>query len=299
MTGLKPDTYAVTVTNPGYVGYNGNATVSDTATVTASGTARPTTSPEVLGQAGSVAATFSTAAYTTDTGTTVGAIGGQYATNLGWYGSGGTASMSASKFSSGSSTWANAFTATSLFPFYFSGPPGNYTGNYRLWDGSCVQEQPPTGYDATTVQPGVNSSMTVQEPALNLAVSYNNGLTTTRVTPADVKVAFASTSGTACGETIVEPIRGMPGNPTLAATSTNGVLAYPGVPYASNASTGATASASGQTGTLTACVDYNVGGATGFRKTTAAVPLPLSLTAPNAMAITVTKTGAPSVSGTC
>ncbi len=34
MTGLKPDTYNVTVTDPGYVDYNGNSTLNDTATVT-------------------------------------------------------------------------------------------------------------------------------------------------------------------------------------------------------------------------------------------------------------------------
>ena len=93
----------------------------------------------------------------------------------------------------------------------------------------------------------------------------------------------------------VEPSRSGP----TGATSTNGVLAYPGIPYASNVTTGATASASAQTGTLSACVDYNVGGVTGYRRNTVAIPLPLSMTAPNPLSITITKTGSPSASGTC
>ena len=293
MTGLKPDTYNITVTSPGYVAYNGNSTLSDTATVTASGTARPTNSPEVMGQAGSVATTFSTIAYPTDTSTTPTTIAGQYATNLSDFGSGGTVSMSAYETSSASATWATGFTTPTLFPFYFSGPPGNYTNNYGVWAGGCLQERPPTGYDTTTVNPGVNSSMTAQEPGLILTVSYNSGGSTTRVLPADAKVYFASTSGTTCTDTWTEPIR-----PT-GATSTNGVLAYPGIPYASNLTTGATASASAQTGTLSACVDYNVGGGTGYRRNTVAIPMPVSMTAPNPLSITITKTGSPSASGTC
>ena len=54
-------------------------------------------------------------------------------------------------------TWATGFTTPSLFPFYFSGPPANYTNNYGVWAGGCLQERPPTGYDTTTVNPGVNS----------------------------------------------------------------------------------------------------------------------------------------------
>lgn len=293
LTGLKPDTYNVTVTGPGYVDYNGNSTLSDTATVTISGTARPTNTTEVMGQSGSVAATFSTVAYPTDTSSTPTTIGGQYATNLSDFGSGGTVSMSAYETSSASATWAAGFTTPSLFPFYFSGPPANYTNNYGVWAGGCLQERPPTGYDTTTVNPGVNSSMTTQEPGLILTASYNNGVSTTRILPANAKIYFASSSGTTCNETWTEPIR------STGATSTNGVLAYPGIPYASNVTTGATASASAQTGTLSACVDYNVGGGTGYRRNTVAIPMPLSMTAPNPLSITITKTGSPSASGTC
>ena len=42
-----------------------------------------------------------------------------------------------------------------------------------------------------------------------------------------------------------------------AATASTGVLANPGVPFASTATSGSTASASGKTGTLTICADYN------------------------------------------
>jgi prepilin-type N-terminal cleavage/methylation domain-containing protein len=288
MTGLKPDTYNVTVTNPGYVDYNGNSTLRDTATVTASGTARPTNSPDVMGQAATVAATFSTVAYPTDTSSTPATITGQYATNLSDFGSGATVSMSAYETSSASATWATGFTTPNLFPFYFSGPPGNYTNNYGVWPGGCLQERPPTGYDTASVNPGVNSSMTAQEPGLILTVLYNNGTSTARVLPSRAKVYFTSSSGTGCTDTWTEPIR------ATGATSTNGVLAYPGIPYAANTTTGASASASAQTGTLSACVEYTTGGTT--YKNTGAVPLPLSMTAPNPMSITINKS---SGAGTC
>jgi hypothetical protein len=290
MTGLSPDTYTVAVTDPGYVDYNGNTTLSDSATVTASGTARPTTSPEVIGQAGTVTANFSTQAYSSDTSTTVTTVASQYATNLSYYGAGGAATMSSYDTASNSSTWASSFTASNLFPFYFSGPPASYTGNYRMWAGACFQEAPPTTYDSTTVSPGSVSSMTVQEPSLILTAYYNNGTSTSRIAPADAKVYFTSSTGTSCSDTWTEPIR------ASAASSNNGVLAYPGIPYAASTTSGSAASASGQTGSLSACVDYNTGGTTGWRRTTGTISLPLSMTAPNTLSLTVTKTG---TSGTC
>ena len=291
MTGLNPDTYTVTVAAPGSVDYDGNATHTDSATVTASGTARPATSPEVMGRAGSVAANFSTAVYTSDTSTVVAPTNPtatpQYATNLSYFGAGGAVTMSAFKSVSGSATWASSFTASNLFPFYFAGPPANYTGNYHLWAGGCLAEEPPAGVDATTVQPGVGSSMTVQEPGLILTASYNNGLSTTRIAPSHAHVYFASTTGSpSCSETWSEPIR------ATAATSNNGVLAYPGVPYAYNGTNSASISASGLKGTLSACVDTFVNG-TGWRSATGTIPAttPLSFTAPNSLSLTITKTG--------
>jgi hypothetical protein len=290
MTGLTPDTYSVAVTDSGYVDYDGNTTHTDSATVTASGTARPTTSPEVIGQAGSVTATFSTPAYPTDTSTTATTVTGQYATNLSYYGAGGATTMSTYHSAASSAGWASTFTASNLFPFYFSGPPANYTGNYRMWAGACFQEAPPTTYDSTTVQPGVGSSLTVQQPSLILTAYYNNGTTTSRIAPGDAKVYFTSSSGTSCSDTWTEPIR------AAAATSTNGVLAYPAIPYAASTTSGSSASASGQTGSLSSCVDYYTGSTYGWRKATGSIALPLSMTAPNTLSLTISKTG---TSGQC
>ncbi len=279
-TGLTADTYNLSLTDTGYVTYNGASPLTDSATVTDSGTATPTNAPEVLGQAGSMSATFWTNAYTS--GTTVGPLSGQVAADADTYGSGGTASMSTydtMTAASGNTT----FTASNLFPFYFSGPPGSYTGNYRVWAGSCLQEEPPTAYDSATVLPGGAATPTVQEPALNLDVLYNNGTTTSRVAPGHVKVFFASGSGTACSDTWNEAIS------ATAATSTNGALASPGVPYASSTTSGSTASASGQTGTLSVCADYNTTGAT-YHKTTVQLPSGMSFSAPTAQSVTVYKT---------
>jgi Tfp pilus assembly protein PilV len=300
LTGLTADTYNLSITDTGYVDENGNTTLTDTATVTDSGTARPTNTTEVMGPAGTVTANFSTVAYTTDTGTTPGTLSSasspaapQYADDLSWYGQGGTQQMSTDSTVAGASTGSATLTASNLFPFYFAGPPGNYTNNYHVWAGNCLQEEPPSGYDTATVLPSSSQTMTVQEPGLLLYVSYNNGTTTTRISPAHVKLYFASSTGTTCSDTWTEQIR------STAATSTNGVLAYPGVPYATTTTTGSTASASGLKGTLSTCVDYNVGGSTGYRSTTANIASGLSMTAPNTMSLTITKTGSPSASGTC
>jgi hypothetical protein len=100
-----------------------------------------------------------------------------------------------------------------------------------------------------TVNPGSSQSMAVQEPALDVFVTYGG----TRVVPAHVKISFGSTSGTSCAESWYATVA------ANAATSTDGALAYPGQPFASSATSGTTASASGQTGQLTVCADYKSG----------------------------------------
>ncbi len=274
-TGLAADTYNLALSDTGYVTYNGASSLTDSATVTDSGTATPTSAPEVLGQAGSMSATF----WTNETS---GPVSGQVVTDADTYGAGGTASMATfDTMTAGSGN--TTFTASNLFPFYFSGPPGSYTSNYRVWAGKCLQEEPPSAYDTATVLPGGAATPTVQEPALNLLVSYNNGTTTSRVAPNDVKILFSSSSGTACSDTWVEAI-----SPT-AATSATGALASPGVPYASSSTTGATASASGQTGTLSACADVKISGST-YHSTTVQLPSGMSFSSPTTQALTVYKT---------
>ncbi|HLJ04030.1 MAG TPA: carboxypeptidase-like regulatory domain-containing protein [Solirubrobacteraceae bacterium] len=284
-TGLNPDTYTVTVAATGWVDENGNNPLSDTASVTGSGTTRPTNNPEVIGLAGTVNAAFSTGAYPNDTSTTATTVTGEAATDLSWYGAGGSQSMTASKsVTSGSTTGSTALTASSLFPFGFSGTPWTYTNNYRLWAGRCLQEEPPTGYNTATVSPGSTSALTVQEPALDVNVYYNG----TRIAPAHSKVIFSSGTGTTCTDTWTEGIR------AAAATSTNGVLANPGVPFASTATSGSTASASGQTGTLSVCADYTTGGST--RKATTSGVTATNFAAPTVVNVNITST---STSGLC
>jgi hypothetical protein len=73
-----------------------------------------------------------------------------------------------------------------------------------------------------------------------------------------------------------------------------GWLANPGQPFAT---TGAPASASGQTGTLSVCADYYTGGTFGYRNVAAANVTNTSFTALNAVpTITIANT---SSSGLC
>ncbi len=94
--------------------------------------------------------------------------------------------------------------------------------------------------------------MSVTAPVLDVNVTYkaSNG-TVSPVVPTDVKLLFASTSGTSCNDTWVPPVS------TIAGTGANHYL-Y-GAPFASSATTGSTASSSGQTGTVQVCADYKVG----------------------------------------
>lgn len=281
-TGLASDTYSVSFNSTGYVDKDGNSPLTDTATVSDSGTARPTNNIEYMGQAGTISAYFSTQAYTSSSSTTVGTVSNQVSPNVSYYGAGATQSMSSMPTVSNSSG-ATSYTLTNLYPFYFSGSSNNYTSNYHVWNGACRQEEPPSAYDTANVSPGSSQTLIVQEPALNLTFNWSGS----RATPAHVSIKFASTSGTSCTDTWHETIA------SGASTSTNGVLAYPGVPYASTATTGSTASASGQTGTLTVCADYKSGTTSYYGSIT---PTVQDYTAPTAASISLSSS---SSKGTC
>jgi trimeric autotransporter adhesin len=269
---LTAGSFAINFTDTGYVDPNGNTPVTSSATVTSTGTALPSSNPIVMGQAGTVNAGFSTV---TSSGTT----GSQTAPSLSWYGSGSASSMT-NPGTTTSSSPASSLTASNMFPFYYVSS-SSYTGNYQLWSGQCLQERPPTGINMTSVLPGSSSSMTVQEPALDVLTTWGG----TRVAPAHVKITFASTTGTPCTESWYPTVA------ANAATSATGSLAYPGQPFASNATSGSTASASLQTGQLTVCADYK-SGSTYYRNTANTYNTSYTGQTPVTVAITNTSTKA-------
>ncbi|MGH2886072.1 MAG: hypothetical protein ACRDPA_25815, partial [Solirubrobacteraceae bacterium] len=207
-----------------------------------------------------------------------------YASGLSWFSSGGAgipmaAYRSASPTTTpvASSIWTTNVAntpGTGLFPFVSSQNPVTYTNNYSVWAGTCRSEQPPQGYDAFTVAPG--SSVTtpaVQVPTLLLTVKKSNGSITT---PTDVKVSF--TGSDSCNDAWA-----LTPSPDGTQVGTTGTYYY-GVPFATSATTGSTASASGLTGSLTVCADLK-SGTNYFKQTsstfassfTAATPVTVSL----------------------
>jgi Tfp pilus assembly protein PilV len=268
LAALATGSYAVTLTDSGYVDVNGNPSpLSTSATVTSTGTATPSIgNPVKLGQAGSISAPFqATVGGVTYTGE---------ADTLSWFGSGTSDTMAVAKSSTPLSAPATQISAGNLFPFMFTGP--SYAGNYQVWPGRCVQQRPPTATDKFTVAPGSNvTTPAVQEPALNVAtVNYFNGFTTSAVKPAHVKLTYQSTSGTSCTYSWFPTVT------TATAEPTTGWLANPGQPFAT---TGSPASASGQTGTLSVCADYYTGSTFGYRNATATNITNTSFTALNAV----------------
>lgn len=252
--GLTQGDYTLALTDAGYVNDDDvaanpldvSATVTSTATATPSGG-----NPIRLGLAGTFNANF------TANG---GALTGQQADSVSWFGTGSADSMSIYKtqgLSCGSIGCAPNGTAGStvpssgtitLYPFAYLGPPVTYAGNYHVWAGPCRQEEPPAGStDSFSVSPGSNQTLAVQEPALSFATTYNG----TQVKPTDIMVKFTSTSGTSCTDKWSTPVN------SNAATAGQNAFADPGQPFASTATSGATESASTQTGTLTVCADYN------------------------------------------
>lgn len=263
--GLPSGDYTLGLTDAGYVNDDDVPAnpLNISATVTSTGTATPSGgNPIRLGLAGTFSSNFWSATAAGQTPSSGGLIG-QQADSVSWYGTGSSDSMSiyeSQGYSCGSigcapngttgATVPSSGTIT-LYPFAYVGPPVSYTGNYHVWAGPCRQEEPPAGIDAFTVNPGSSQTLAIQEPDLAFVAQYNG----TQVKPLDVMLKFTSTSGTACTHKWSTAVA------ATAATGTN-ALASPGQPFASTATSGATESASTQTGTLSICADYTSGGRT-------------------------------------
>jgi hypothetical protein len=200
--------------------------------------------------------------------------------------------MSVFKTTGSQTASANNLTASNLFPFALSGP--SYTNNYQVWAGKCPQEQPlqpPAGIDTASVNPGGSVTATVAEPAIDVAVK-NSG---SYVAPTDVKILFSGTSTAgSCSDTWSQV-------PRLTTETASGVTyyVYP-APFASNAAKGtATASASGDPGTIQVCVDYKTG-STSYRKETSAAFTNTNFSGPTYLPTTMDLTrDSGSTSGTC
>lgn len=243
--GLNPGDFTVTLTAAGYVDSEDDPSpISIPATVTGTGTSTPSSgNPITLGQAGVLNAKFTA---------NNAALTGQQADAVSWYGAGSSNSMATFQSRVFGAAGVQGATIPSsgmiqLFPFAFTGPPVNYTGNYQLWPGPCRQMQPPTGTDMFSVTPGSSQTLNVQEPALKVIVNFNG----TRTKPAHVRITFQSLTGTSCSDTWTAAVV------SDAATNGNGSLASPGQPFATTATSGPTASASGYTGTLRVCADVS------------------------------------------
>lgn len=256
--GLTPGGYVATMTDQGYVDPNGNGAPTATATVTGTGVQAPSSLPIYMGQAGSVAGTFTT--YKA-------ALFGE-ADGISWSGSGTTPSGMSGGFqtapSAAPSATLQSFTIGSLFPFYRSVGTVGYGNNYVLWGGRCAGQQPATGYTSAGVSPAAAvTGQGVKEPLLALTSVKLSG---SAVKPAHVRLSYSSGG---CSDTWTPTIT------TATTMPTTGWLQYPGQPYA-------------VAGTLTVCADYKSG--TSYYKGTAS-PANTSLTANNAVGtITLTAT---------
>jgi prepilin-type N-terminal cleavage/methylation domain-containing protein len=264
-TGLATGDYNLAFADNGYVDPNGNASpLKDTTTVASTGIATPSRgNPVEMGVGGGITAQFSI------TGTSP-AVSFK-APALSWYGSGGGYSMSNYRTydptGSASQLSTNTVAGASpggLFPFA-SLNPTSYTNNYQVWAGTCRQEQPPAGTDAASVTPGLLiPAMPVTAPAVDVNVTYKPQVgAVIQVAPADVKLTFNSdaNSGQSCNDTWGAFPASTPGSGTKH-------YLY-AAPFASSATSGSTASASGQTGTVTACADYTPGGGKYYKASSA------------------------------
>jgi prepilin-type N-terminal cleavage/methylation domain-containing protein len=272
---MTAGSYTVTVSKSGYVDQTAVSAPSKPASVVATGT--PAGTAFVLGKAGGIAATFkSLASGTTPT------LGGE-ADAISYSGSGTTGNVSAPTTMT-NSVAATAFTTpTSLFPWNTATPPAapSYNNNYAVWAGKCsFQQYPNTGsstYQLATVNPGLVSSTTVQEPMLSITSVQGTVASKLQVLqPTDVVLTYRS--GT-CFDSYKATVAASTNGKTLgAAAPTTGWLANPGQPYAPG-------------GNLTICVDYLVSGSTylsGTNTTTANV----NMTASNPVtAMTLTGSG--------
>jgi type II secretory pathway pseudopilin PulG len=237
--GLIPSSYAIGITDAGYVDPNGSpaSPLTVNTSVTSTGTAATNVH---LGLGGSFTGTFVAATGLSNPTS----VSGQ-ADGISWTGTGGSYGMSAPQDNTATSPQLSLAT-DALFPF--SGTNG-YVGNYTIWGGRCPQQQPPAGTDAFSVNPGATLSQNVTEPALKLAFTFAGS----SVQPLHVRLAFTSLSGTSCSYDWFPTIQT---NTTTAAST--GWLKYPGQPYAD-----------GSTGSLSLCVDYK----SGTRTYTTTVPV--------------------------
>ena len=240
-SGLDPGDYTLALTDAGYVDQDDDPAnpLDISATVTSTGTATPSGgNPIILGLAG----TFNAPTSPRHSGS---AMTGQQADAVSWYGAGTSDSMSIYKNQGYGATTPPTVPCTSasspcsagatipstgsitLFPFEFTGP--SYTSNYSVWAGACRQEQPPTGRTTSPSRPGPARPWPSRSRLLDVVVNYNGA----RVAPAHVKIRPSPAApAPRARDNWGRRDRGQRGDqPT-------GVLASPGQPFASTATSG-------------------------------------------------------------
>jgi prepilin-type N-terminal cleavage/methylation domain-containing protein len=288
--GLPVDGYTLALSDTGYVDVDGNANPSEAASVNSTGVTAAT--QMVMGQAGSLNASFATWDATSGAtpiaapGTTVPGF------ELSYYGSGAGNHMTVFKTTGSTTVSAPNLSANNLFPFALTGP--SYTNNYQVWAGSCPQEQPlqpPAGMDTASVTPGGYATPVVAEPAIDVAVK-NNG---SYVPPTDVKITFTGTSSNGTCTDTWSPVPQL----TTEAVGPVTYYVYP-APFASTAAKGsANASATGDPGSIKVCVDYKTGAST-YRKETSAAFTNTNFSGPTYLPTTMDlKLDGASLSGKC
>jgi type II secretory pathway pseudopilin PulG len=262
LPGLPVQSYGIIAAAAGHVDWDGNDSPPNvTAAVNGTGIATPNLNPLIMGRAGSITASFATTA--SNGVQVITGVPGYYLTYYGSLGHHMSSTPTATASPMPSQTISTLPSTPSKQPqslFPFASLPGpSYANNYQVWAGQCDQEQPgqppvigspgvQTNY--ATVTPGaVAVPATVVEPALDAAISYNG----IPETPTDVKITFTSTSGsgTACSDTW-SPVTSVHTDTVSGVTYST----YP-APFASTSAAGTpSASASGQTGTVSLCADY-------------------------------------------
>ena len=232
-TDMTAGSYNVTVSKPGYVDQTAASAPSKPASVVATGT--PAGTAFVLGQAGGIAATFKSSS-----SSAAPTLGGE-ADALSYSGSGTTGNVSAPTTMT-NSVAATAFTTpTSLFPWNTATPPAtpSYSNNYAVWAGKCAfQQYQNTGtstYQLASVNPGIVSSATVQEPMLSITSVKGTVASKLQVLqPTDVVLTYRS--GT-CFDSYKATVAASTNGKSLgAAAPTTGWLANPGQPRAQRGS---------------------------------------------------------------
>jgi Tfp pilus assembly protein PilV len=278
-TGMTPGNYNVGVAAAGYVDKDGNSSPPNiSATVASTGIAPTNVTPLVIGQGGSIAASF-----VTNTATNALPVNGYY---MSYFGSLGSSKMSSSPVLGSGAPVASISTAAShLFPFTtLSGSTYSYAGNYQVWAGKCASEQPltpPAGIDVATVAPGSAATATVGEPAIEALITGNTA-------PLDVKITYSD--GT-CTD-VWSPVASAGTDPV----NLNAAV-YP-APFASSLAKGLPGSnVPGVPSTLTFCVDYKSGAST-WRKQIVSGITNTSFTAPTVLT-PIVMTTAPTSSSPC